>query len=81
MLRFCQPDVVDVENLFYVKFLPVTSNMLQFFLVKYKWYKAIAMMRGKSPSSEYVWEKNQVEQLFGFKRGFGKGDNFIVIKM
>ena len=35
------------------------------------------MLRGKSPPSEYVREKNQVEQLFGFKRSFAEGYNFI----
>ena len=41
--------------------------------------KAIAMVRGKSPLSEHVWEKSQVEPLFLFKRGFGSGDNFIYL--
>ena len=39
--------------------------------------KAIAMMCGLSPPSEHLLEKNQVEQFFEFKSGFGKGDNFI----
>ena len=39
------------------------------------------MMRGKSPPSALISRENQVEQLFGFLREFGKGDNFILVKI
>ena len=42
-----------------------------------KYNKVITMMRRKSPSSEHIiYRKNQVEQIFGLKGRFGKGDNF-----
>ena len=39
------------------------------------------MMRGKSPQSKLTLGENKVEQLFGFLREFGKGDNFIFVKI
>ena len=35
--------------------------------------------RDVAPEIEAFLRENQAEQLFGFKRGFGKGDNFIFL--
>ena len=40
--------------------------------------KLISMMRGKSPPSEHISRKHEVEQPFGFYTGFRKGVNVFV---
>ena len=39
------------------------------------------MMRGKPPQCQHDFREIQIVHILRFKKGFGKGDNFIFVKV
>ena len=65
--RFCPVSLCDKRTRFLLSYFRFFHNCSQIYREIIKKNKAIVMMRGKSPPSEHVLQKNKSSNSLGFK--------------